>query len=112
MENTLDEIKERFKESDTKEHNIQELHKYLKEKIKELYELSNLSSNEEGMENVLKKIKEENIYEQVESYITLSMEVKFQEEKLKPNFPENDFRQMYNYDDLFELRQKIEGFFE
>ena len=57
-------------------------------------------------------IQEENIDDQLETYITLSMEIIFKEEKIIPNFPNDDYRQMYNYDDLFELRHKIEGLFE
>lgn len=109
MENTLKKIKAEFEDINTKEHKIEKMHAALKEKIKTIY---GPSGTKEEIEKILKKIQEENIDDQLETYITLSMEIIFKEEKIIPNFPNDDYRQMYNYDDLFELRHKIEGLFE
>ena len=109
MENTLEQVKNEFENIKTKENKIEKLHTSLKEKITTIY---GPSGTKEAIEEVLKKIQKENIDEQVETYITLSMEIRFQEEKLIPNFPDDDYRQMYNYDEIFDLKHKIEEIFD
>ena len=87
MENTLEGIKHEFEGMNTKENKIERLHTSLREKITTIY---GESGTEEAIEEVLEKIQGENIDDQIETYIILSMEIRFQEEELIPNFPNDD----------------------